>query len=150
MKYLLFITFITLATPALLYAQEKPDGGVPIFEVPETLDEAKEVSLDTGERIMGVLPGVVRNIWDTQVLPVWRNMAEWAKEELWHKWAQPRAQNLLNKARELLGREVDKRRPIIEQELEQEKQELAQDIKTHGENAGKGLWERFWSLLRNK
>ena len=50
----------------------------------------------------------------------------------------------------LLGEEVEKRKPLIEEELEQEKQEVKEEFKEQAGEAGKGLWERFRGLFREE
>jgi hypothetical protein len=146
-RHLLILFAIALSIPAFVFAQEKAELSAPVLEVPSTLEEAKEESLQVGEKIAGILPGIVENLWNTQVLPVWHNMAEWTKEELWQKRARPRVQDLIDKGKVLLGREVEQRRPGIEQELQEEKQELKEELQQHGKNVGKSFWERFKNLL---
>jgi hypothetical protein len=142
-RHLVVFSFLVFALPFFVFAQEPQT-----LRVPDTLEEAKEQSLSVGNKIAGILPGVVQNIWETQVLPVWRNMWKWTQEELWQKRVQPVAQNLIDKGKVLLGREVEQRRPIIEQELQKEKQELSEELKTHTQNTGKSIWERFKDLFR--
>ena len=119
----------------------------PKFQVPDTIDEAKEGVLNIGDKVIAAIPGVVMGIWKNEVVPAWNAVWNWAKEEVWEKRVKPALETFLNKVKELLGREIEKRKPLIEQELEQEKQELEEDIKTYGKNAGKGLWERFQALF---
>jgi len=144
-----FILFLFFIFPVSALAQ-----GDPVLHAPDTLQEAKEGTVNIGNKIGEALPGVITGIWNTQVIPVWKKMEEWTKTEVWEKRVLPVFQALLDRAKELLGQEIEKKRPIIEQQLEQEKQELKESIKQAGKDAGKGLprskaglWERFWALF---
>ena len=50
----------------------------------------------------------------------------------------------------MLGREVERRKPIIEQEIEKEKQELKEELQKQGSKAGQNLWERFKALFEEE
>ena len=145
MRHLVFLIVITSAIPVFAFAQA-PQGDS-ILEAPETLDEVKEGTLKVGGQIADTLPGIVGNLWNTQVIPVWQNMWNWTKQELWQKKVQPIAQNLLDKGKILLGREVEQRRPIIEQKLQQTKQELTEELQIQTKRVGKSFWERFKNLF---
>jgi len=136
--------------PGLAVAQEQPDATIPVFEVPETLDEAKQGTLNVLDKILAIGPGMIQNIWNTQAVSLWKDMWQWVSQELWQKRFQPIVQGLWDRLLALLGREVEKRAPLVEQEFQQEKQELAEELAQHGKNAGKGLWERFLDLFRTE
>ncbi len=138
---LILLSFITL--PFFTSAQKIPE-----LQVPDTLDEVKEGALNIGDKIIAAIPGIIAGIWKNEVMPLWRTMWKWIKEEIWQKRVEPVFQTVLDKIKELLGREVEKRKPLIQQELEQEKQELKEDVKTYSEGVRKGLWERFLGLFQ--
>lgn len=143
MRYLIFLTILVIfALPVFVSAQQDQK-----FQVPDTIDEAKQGVLDIGDKVVAAIPEVVAGIWENEVVPAWKAMWDWVKEEVWQKRVKPALEILLDKIKELLGREIEKRKPLIEQEFEQEKQELKEDIKTYGKSAGKGLWERFQALF---
>lgn len=110
-------------------------GQLPITEAPKTIDEVKEIghkAIDAAER---ELPGIFRQIWQNEVLPIWQGMWEWAEPKIQTIWQ--RIQNLF------LG-EIEKRRPIIEEEFEKEKDEIKKELP----EVRRSLWERFQKLIR--
>ena len=117
------------------------------IKVPDTLGEAKEQTQKVGKEIVSDLPGVIENIWDNEVLPVWRDMLNWTKETLWGIYIFPFFDDLWKRTMVIVGKEAEKRKPIIGQELEKEKQEIKQDLRNQSLNAGKSLWQRFKELL---
>ena len=106
--------------------------------------------MNIGDKIIAAIPGVIAGIWENEVIPAWKAMLSWVKEEVWQKRVKPALETLIDKIREFLDREIEKRKPLVEQEFEQEKQELKQDIENYGKDAGKGLWERFQALFRDE
>jgi len=144
-RHLILFVWIASLIPVFVLAQTSQ--GDRILEVPETLSEAKEESIKVGNKIASALPNIVENLWNTRVTPVWNNMWNWTQTTLWEQKMQPIVQNLTDWAKQLLGREVEQRRPIIEQELQEEKQEFAKDVRTYGKAIGKSLWERFLDLF---
>ena len=147
MRHLIFLFILatfTFSPPAGGFASAQAD---PKLQVPETLDDAKEGVLNVSDKIIAAIPGVISGIWEREVVPVWKTMWSWVKEEIWQKRVQPALETLWDKIMEFFGKEVEKRKPLIEQEFEQEKQELKQDIENYGKDAGKGLWARFLGLF---
>lgn len=120
-----------LVWPDFSFAQPK-------IEIPKTFEEAKEMvikALQTVEKEMG---GILKKIWEEQVIPVWQKMWELAKgiwedylgvkiEALW-KWIKAKIQALSGKIQEFLGKEVEKRKPRILEEFEKEREEMGKDI----------------------
>jgi len=142
---LFFFIFLFFASPVFVSAQQDPK-----FQVPDTIDAAKQGILDIGDKIIAAIPGVIAGIWENEVVPAWKAMWSWVREEVWQKRVKPALETLIDKIKEFLGREIEKRKPLIEQEFEQEKQELKQDIESYGKDARKGLWERFQALFRDE
>ena len=134
-----------LAVPVFVSAQTESK-----LQVPETIDQAKEGVLNIGDKIIAAIPGAIVGIWENEVVPAWKAMWSWVKEEVWQKRVQPALETLIDKVKGFVGLEIEKRKPLLEQEFEQEKQELKEDIKTYGKSAGKGLWERFLGLFREE
>ena len=147
MRHLVFFLIFLglLLHPFFGFAQADPK-----LQVPETLEDAKEGVLNVSDKIIAAIPGVIGEIWENEVVPVWKAMWKWVREEVWQERVKPALETLVDKARSLLGKEVEKRKPLIEQEFEQEKQELKEDIETYGKTAGKGIWERFLGLFREE
>lgn len=97
---------------------------------PETFEEAKEV----GERaiIIGIkeLPGIMVTTFKEKVLPVWKDMYDWFDVNIW------------SQIKPLLWQEVERRKEVVKEEFEEEKQEMKEDIP----RVGRSLWERFKEL----
>ena len=102
-------------------------------EVPATLDEAKSVGL----QILGELPDSTRQVWREQALPILRSMWDWAQGP-WENYIKPKVQELFNWLLGFLGKEIEERAPLIEEEFQKEKDEMRGDIP--------GVWERFKNL----
>lgn len=129
--FLILVSFI-LFSPIPASAQTDP-----VLQAPDTIEETKEGILNIGDKIMEAIPGIIANIWNTQVTPVWKSMGEWTQKEVVEKRVVPALQKAIDKAKTLLGQQVEERKPIIKQELEKEKQELKSD-----------LLQRFKALFR--
>ena len=150
MRIVFLFVLVSVVAPGFIFAQEQPGIEIPVLEAPKTLDEAQEGALHILDKILAIGPGIIKNIWDTQAVPLWKDMWAWTYQELWQKRFQPIVQGLWDRLLALLGREVEKRTPLVEQELQQEKQELAGELAQHGKNAGKSLWKRFLDLFRTE
>ncbi|MCP6719374.1 MAG: hypothetical protein KJI71_04030 [Patescibacteria group bacterium] len=121
---ILIIFGLVLSFPGFSFAQTEN------IEIPETLEEAREL----GEEVVGVgkkeLPGVMERLWKEDVLPVWQKMYDWFYNNIWFKVAN------------LLKLEVEKRKSIIGEELKKETQEVKEELP----GVTKSLWERFKEL----
>jgi len=102
-------------------------------EVPDTIQEAKEETEAAAKNIASGLTGAVKNIWNNEVVPMWQGMFNWTKEVLWDKY--------------ILGF-FEKRKPVIEQELDEEKQEIKEEVKVQASKAWQDLWSRFKALFQ--
>lgn len=120
---LIFLIVIFVFNPAVFLAQK--------VQAPETLEEAKSM----GERIIWDFPGVMREVWQ-EALQIWKNF--------WSSYVRPVFSVIWQKIKSLLGKEVEQRRPGVEEELEKEKQEMKEEIP----KAGKSLWQRLKELIK--
>jgi len=89
------------------------------FEAPESFEEAQQM----GEKVLDVgkkeLPGIVKNIWNENVLPVWQKMYDWFYTNIWSK-----IKNLFGSR---IEKEIETRKEIFEEEFEQEKKEVKKE-----------------------
>jgi hypothetical protein len=110
---------------------------------PETIEEAKGLGKKFLVKIKELLPGILEGIWQEGVLPIWRKMYQ-----IWSNWwdstIQPWLESIWYKIKGAILGEVEKRKPQIEEEFEEEKEEL----KTEAPEVGKTLWERFKELIK--
>lgn len=136
-KSLITILLISLFLPNLILAQ-------PPAQMPETLDEAKELGEKALEVSKKELPGNLERIWKEEVLPLWQKMYNWVNTKIWDRYIWPWLQNIWQKIKDIFSKEVEERKPIIEEEFQKEKQEL----KEEAPEVGKSLWERFKELIR--
>ena len=123
-----------LLLPVFIFAQEQG------FEQPETFEEVKEMgekSLEVGKR---ELPGVLEKIWQEEILPVWQRMYNWFMENAWPKIENWFKQEIEPRTKE----EIEKRKPIIEEEFKKEKEEVKEELP----EVTKSLWEKFKELIK--
>ena len=80
--------------------------------------------------ILYELPGIIKEIFEEKVLPIWSRMYEWLKENVW--------ENIKPLTRE----EIERRKKIAEEEAQKEKEELLQEI---GEISIKN---EFWGKIQ--
>jgi hypothetical protein len=112
------------------------------LEAPQTLEEAKGFGLNIIEQ----LPSKMSEIFQNEVLPLWKKIFDWFAVRLaalWENTAKDWIQGWIDRIKELLGQEIEARKPGIQQSFQEEKQELKENI---GELS---LWERFKSLIFN-
>jgi len=94
---------------------------------------AEEVLNRVVDFILYELPGMIKEIFEEKVLPIWSRMYEWFKENIWEK------------IKPLTSEEIERRKQIAEDETQKEKDELLQEI---GEISIKNdLWEKIKGFL---
>lgn len=105
---------------------------------PETLKEAEIV----GGKVLKLLPETLKGIWQ-EALGIWQTMGKRAKN-FSDSYISPWFQNIWRKIQSSFGKEIEERKPIIEEEFKKEKEEMKQEIP----KVGKPLWERFKELIK--
>tara|TARA_Y100000310_G_C20493744_1_gene720525 strand:+ start:502 stop:945 length:444 start_codon:yes stop_codon:yes gene_type:complete len=134
---LLSTLILALALSAVpVMAQEET---VPIIQAPETVEEAQEFGL----QILEDIPGTVQGVWKTQVVPLWAKMWSITKN-IWDTTVFSWVKEWWDKILSLFGQEIEKRKPLIEEEFQKEKEELKQELQEKIPKPGKTLW----SLIR--
>lgn len=129
-----------LNVPSFALAQ----GEAPI-QAPETVQEAQQF----GIQILQGIPGAVKEVWDTQVMPLWTKMWHWVKN-LWDSTIYSFVRGIWDRVLSFFGQEIEKRKPLIEEEFQKEKQELQQEIEESIPQAGKTLWERLKGFFQEQ
>jgi hypothetical protein len=120
-------------------------------EIPKDFEEAKGF----GMKIIKFLPDATKGAWQ-EVKQIWqKTWVKWWHNDIypwframWYERAKPFADKIINKVKGLLGQEIEKRTPILQEAFEKEKQELRQELKQELPGVSKGLWERFKDLIR--
>jgi len=126
--FILLITFsLSAVSPVAAQKQVQP---------PQTIEEAQEF----GFQILTALPNALKEVWETQALPVWANMWNWTKN-IWDTQIFPWVHELWEQLLGIFGKEIEQRRPFIEQEFEREKQQLKQEIEEKIPGDRKTLWD---------
>lgn len=121
-KTIYFLLIMGLILPSLCFAQEQAP------QVPQTVDEAKSLSME----IVNALPGAIKKVWREEAWPIISNIWDWAKG-FWDSYLGSKISGLWQKFLKFLGKDDLN----IEKEFEKEKQEIKQDF-----------WQRFKDLLK--
>jgi hypothetical protein len=124
---------------------------VPVFhsvkadvELPETVDEAKEMGNRTVEAIENELPSLIKSTWQNEVWPIWKSAYQWFLDHVWNNWLGSKVSNLWESAKRIFTNEVEERTPNVEQEFKTEKEE----IKTETPTVLKSLWEKILEFVQ--
>lgn len=125
---ILIISFLFIPVFSPILAQNEA-------QIPQTLDEAQI----RGKSVLNAVPGVLSQLWQ-ELKGYFFQFADWLVR-IWENHIYPPIKDFWN-------REVESRKPEVEQELEKEKQEMTQDIKTEVPKIGKSIWDRFIELIR--
>lgn len=128
MKYLFsFLMFLTigflLSFNFSVLAQET-------VKAPENFEEAKTL----GQKILTSFPESLKKTWQ-QAVSLWKKMLNYVSP--WFK-------GIWYKILSFLGKEVEQRKPEVEEEFKKETQEMKEEIP----KAGKSLWQRLKELIQ--
>ena len=138
-KYLISIAIINiLIFPYLSLAQTEPliDDA---FE--ELGRESKPIGQTFWQTIKTEFPKMIKKPWQDALI-AWKMIFSWAKG-FWNSYLSNWLKFIWEKIVSILGKEVEHRRPGIEQEFKKETEEMKQDIP----KTTKSLWQRLKDLL---
>ena len=130
MKKVFAVSFLTFIFSGIIFQPEIVYGQI---EPPNTIEEAKGFSLE----ILHKLPDAIKEVWNNQALPILKRMWEKAQGPL-ETYIKPKAQEIINWLKDLLGKEIEERTPMIKEEFEKEKEEMIGDMPS--------VWERLKNL----
>jgi len=137
--FLLILIMIGLFLPVSGFAEDQ------ISEPPATLEEARELGEESLEVTKEDMPGILGRIWNEEVIPFWQRMWGWAKN-FWKDTLWPWIRGLWERRiRPPVEEEVEKRKEIIEERLEEEKEELQ---KTSIPKGIRSLWEEIKEMAQ--
>jgi len=111
------------------------------FQLPENLSDVKQIGERAREAIKTEMPGTLKQIWEEQVLPIWQKMYQWFKGNIWDPYLLPFYKNQVEPR---FQQELEKRKPIIEEEFQKEKEQLKTELPV----TLKSLWEKFKELIK--
>ncbi len=109
----------------------------PPIPQPETAQQAQELGNKAWDFAKGSLPGIIKQVWNEQVIPIWTKMWEWFKANIWEPYLAPFFQS-----------EIEKRQPGLKTEFEKEKTETVQSAKTDVVPAIKSLWAKLMDIIK--
>jgi hypothetical protein len=122
-KIIIIWAIVGILLPSFAFVQTQP------VSPPETLEEVKEI----GKKIEKEIPKMLEKVWKEEILPIWQKIYNWLKKTFWDPYLGP-----------FFKREIEKRKPIIEEEFKKEKEEMKEELP----RVGKSLWERFKELIK--
>lgn len=131
---ILFITFSVVVKINPVLAQGNTTAPT---QIPQTLEEVK-IRI---QNILSAFPGTLKGTWN-YALGVWKRTFVWMKD-FWDSSIGPHIVNLWHKIRSFFGKEVEQRKPAVEEEFEREKGELKEEIP----KTGKKIWQRLKELI---
>lgn len=134
-KIITILIIFSLVLPAFSFAQEQSG-----FSAPQTVEEAKNVVMT----ILSKLPDAVKQVWREEAVPILRKTWVWFFE-FWKSSIWPALDPWRQKLMDLLGQEIEKRRPAIEEEI---KKEVKENIKETAPVIGESLWGKVKDLLQ--
>jgi len=131
-----------MGLPVLTFAQTEP------ISPPGTLEEAKEMVERGLERTVRELPGILRKMWEEEVLPVWQRMYDWFYSNIWLRIKGWFEEEVEPRVKEKIEEKIEERKEIIKEGLEKEKEELKEELRGFIPQTLRSLWERFQELIR--
>jgi len=126
-----FFVILGILLPNLAYLQDN------VFSPPETIGELGARGEKVLKEILETFPKNIKNFFFEDVLPVWLKMYQWFKKTFWDPYLGP-----------FFQKEIEKRKPIIEEEFKQEKSEIKQSAQEEIPQVTKSLLERFKELFK--
>jgi hypothetical protein len=114
-------------------------------EPPATLEEARQLGEESLEVTKEEMPGILERIWKEEVIPFWQKMWDWFKI-FWKDTLWPWIKGLWERRiKPPVEEEVEKRKEIAEEKLEEEKEGLQ---KTFVPEGIRSLWEEIEGLIQ--
>lgn len=116
------------------------------YNPPTTLPGGPSEAKTMGEKGLKAFPEALREAWQ-EAWEIWQKMADWAKN-IWNSYIWPKIEWFWQKILAFFGKEVEKRKPIIEEEFQKEKKEIKEKVKEELPKVGESLWERLKELIK--
>lgn len=134
--------------PVLSFARTAASPTPSILQVPETLEDAQHEAGQLGKKVWQKLPSILKDIWEDEVIPVWKQLWNWIMKA-WDHTVKAWAQSLWNWIMGLFDKEINKRKDLVQEQIEEERKELQDEIAKEGENITRSLWQRLRDLFRD-
>jgi len=147
-KIIVFLLIVGIFLPLAGFCQEP-------LKVPGTVEEAQNAAKSGAKTIMEKTPTIIKTIWQEQVMPIWRKMWNLFKDfwvsfikdffrNLWYSTLKPQIKSIIEKVQGILGKEIEKQTPLIEENFQKEKKQMSEELPQVTES----FWQRFKGLLK--
>ena len=131
----IFLLITSFIFPVFTLAQETK----PPIEAPESFEEAGSFV----GKFISKIPETFKNAWES-AKGIWQGT--WVK--WWDEHIGPWCHNAWQEICIFFGKEIEERKPIIEEEFDKEKQEIEKEIKEGASETSKNLWEWIKGLVK--
>ena len=125
----IFLIIIGLILPNFAYLQSQGP--------PESLEEMKGLGDKALDVIRKFIPENFKKFWKEECLPIWQKIYNWFKKTVWDPYFGP-----------FFKKEMEKRKPDIEEEFEKEKKEMKESAKKEVPKITKSLWQKLKELFK--
>jgi len=147
-KTAILVLIVSLITPNFIIAKEPP------LELPENLQQTKEMIIQAIRKFVQEMPSVIKNIFKKEVIPIWQKMWNWIKDfwqnqikpffnNLWYFNLKPKIRLVIEKIRNLFNTTIRRKEKEIRKEFTKEKEEIKKEVSRIIES----LWQRLKNLL---
>jgi hypothetical protein len=134
MKRIVLVTILSLFLCSSFSLAQWENPPIP---QPENMEQAQQLGDKAWDFVKKDLPGIVKQVWNDEVMPIWTKMWSWFKGSIWEPYLAP-----------FFKSEIEKRQPGLEEEFEKEKEETKESVKKDAVPALKSLWDKFKELIK--
>jgi hypothetical protein len=138
MKKIFFIFSMILISfsPLAIIAQSK-------VQIPENFEDAKNLGNKAAQVVENQGWGIMKNIWNNQAVPIWKNMYYWTRGHIWDNFLGPKIKTVWSEAVKIIKKEAEQRGPAAQEKFKEEKQQIKQEAP----GVGKTLWEKIKNFI---
>lgn len=121
--------------------------------IPQNFKQAKTLIIELIIR----LPDVVKQLYKDDVAPIFKKVGDIALNSLiqaknyvidvWNSDIKPFTDDIIDKIKIFLGKEIEQRKPEVERELEKEKQEIKQEFKNEIPEIKQTIWQKIKEFI---
>jgi hypothetical protein len=126
-----FLIIFGILFPSFAYLQNQN------FAPPESLEELKQKGGVAMGDFLKNIPQTLKIFWEEDIFPIWLKIYKWCKKTFWDPYLGP-----------FFQKEIEKRKPGIEEEFKKEMKETKESAKTEVPEATKSLWQRLKELFK--
>ncbi|MEA3295738.1 MAG: hypothetical protein U9Q27_01175 [Patescibacteria group bacterium] len=122
-------------------------------KIPENFEQAKTLIIE----IITPLPNTIKQLYKDDVAPIFKKTGDSAQNlltqgknyviDVWDSDIKPFTDNITNKIKNFLGKEIEQRKPEIEKEFEKEKQEIKQEFKNEIPEIKQTIWQKIKGFI---